>query len=214
MGSKRLLLLGGGGHCKAIIDSLITTDAYAQIGLVCAEGNGASLRGIQQVGTDAQLSALFSEGWTDAFVAVGSVGSTVIRRKLYCMVKEIGFSVPHVIDRSATVAGDSDVGEGVYIGKHAVVNAGATLDACAIVNTGAIVEHDCSIGSFAHISSGAVLCGQVTVGSDTHIGANSTIRQQLVIGHGSIIGISSVVTKNIPDYAEAYGNPCRVVRMI
>ena len=214
MENKRILLIGGGGHCKSVLDSLLASLAYSSIGIVDKESSGISIFGVPQVGTDADLPILFAEGWTDAFITVGSIGNTALRRQLYATVKAIGFSVPSIVDKTAVVAADVQLPEGAFIGKHTVVNAGTVLGVCSIINTGAIIEHESNIGNFAHISPGTVLCGQVSIGDDTHIGANSTVRQQLVIGKNTILGIGSVVTKNIPDRVEAYGNPCRVVKTL
>ena len=206
---KGLLLIGGGGHCRSVLDSILASDTYDRIGIIDPEGSPCM--GIPVAGRDEDLPRLFREGWTDAVITVGSIGDTGLRRRLYETVKAIGFCLPPVADPTATVGKDAVLGEGTFIGKRAVVNAGARTGVCAIVNTGAIIEHDCSIGDFAHVSTGAILCGQVTAGNDAHIGAGTTVRQSVRIGNGALIGAGSVVVKNIPDGAKAFGNPCRVV---
>ena len=206
---KKILLIGGGGHCRSVLDSLLALDAYAEIGII--DNLAGSVLGIPVVGTDDDIPRLVSEGWTDAFITVGSVGRTELRRKLYEMVKSIGMNVPAIIDPTAVIAKGTELSEGVYVGKRAVVNTGSRIGSCAIMNTGAIVEHDCTIGSFSHISPGATVCGQVDIGNDSHVGAGSVVRQQINIGSGVLIGAGSVVVKDIPDHVTAYGNPCRVV---
>ncbi len=52
----------------------------------------------------------------------------------------------------------------------------------------------------------------VSIGDDTWIGGNCTILPGVSIGRGCVIGAGSVVTKSIPDYSIAVGNPARVVR--
>lgn len=52
----------------------------------------------------------------------------------------------------------------------------------------------------------------VTVGDYTHLGTNSTIVAGVTIGERSMIGAGSVVTKDIPSYCVAVGNPARVVK--
>lgn len=208
----KLLLIGGGGHCKSVLDCLLQCNSYAEIGIVekdTAPFNDLSL-GVPVVGSDGDLPRLRNDGWSDAFITVGSIGSPALRRKLYDKVCELGFAVPSIVDKSAVVSGSVAISAGVFVGKNATVNAGTRLGVCSIINTGAIIEHDCVIGNFAHISPGAVLCGQITIGENTHVGANSTIRQLLTIGRDSIIGIGSVVTKAVPERVMAYGNPCRV----
>lgn len=55
---------------------------------------------------------------------------------------------------------------------------------------------------------------QVTIGDNVWIGGNTVICPSVHIGSNVIIGAGSVVTKDIPDWAVAAGNPCKVLRMI
>lgn len=207
---RKLLLIGGGGHCRSVLDCVLSASDYKEIGIIDYDESASALE-VPVIGTDDDLPHLKEVGWTDAFISVGSVGNTNLRRKLYKMVKELGFAVPAIIDPSAIIARDTKIAEGVFIGKRATVNTGSVIGRCAILNTGSVIEHDCIVGEFSHISPGAVLCGQVSVGDDTHIGAGSVIRQGLRVGNFSLIGMGSVVVKDIPDSVNAFGNPCRVV---
>ena len=54
--------------------------------------------------------------------------------------------------------------------------------------------------------------GDVIIGNDVWIGANVWIMSGVVIGDGAYIGANAVVTRDIPDYAMAAGNPARVKR--
>lgn len=207
---KKLLLIGGGGHCRSILDSVLSINHYQQIGII-DYNQLASAMEIPVIGTDDDLNRLKNEGWTDAFISVGSIGSTASRRRLYQKVKEIGFRIPSIIDPTAIIARKVEIGEGSFIGKRVVVNSGSHVGICAILNTGAIIEHDSKIGDFAHISPGATLCGQTLIGNDSHVGAGSVVRQGISIGQTSLIGVGSVVVKDVPDGVKAFGNPCRVV---
>lgn len=55
--------------------------------------------------------------------------------------------------------------------------------------------------------------GNTVVGNDVWIGQNATILPGVTIGNGAIIGANSTVSKDIPAYAIAVGNPARVVKM-
>lgn len=214
---KRILLIGGGGHCHSVLDVLSSLKEYDQIGIVARDKE--NLKELQEddlvsnylVGIDEDLLKLYEEGWTHAFITLGSIGNPKVRKKIYALIKQIGFIVPTIIDDSATVSPKANIGEGIFIGKNAVVNIGSSIGDCCIINTGSIVEHDCIIGCFVHISPGAVICGQVTVGNDSHVGAASVVRQGIVIGENVLIGAGSVVVKDIQDNVKAYGNPCKVV---
>lgn len=54
----------------------------------------------------------------------------------------------------------------------------------------------------------------VTIGKSVWIGANVTICPGVTIGDGAIIGAGSIVTKDIPPYMVAVGNPCKVIRPV
>jgi sugar O-acyltransferase (sialic acid O-acetyltransferase NeuD family) len=206
---RKLLLIGGGGHCHSVLDSAIALDIYDELGVI--DNIESSCLGVPVIGTDNDLPVLVKDGWNCAIVTVGSVGNTKMRRRLYEMIQRLGFTIPSIIDPTAIIAKGVLIKNGCFIGKRAVVNTGAVINECCIINTGAIIEHDCKIGAFAHISPGTTLCGQVRVGSDSHIGAGSVVRQQITVGESSLIGAGSVVVKDIAGHVKAYGNPCMVV---
>lgn len=54
----------------------------------------------------------------------------------------------------------------------------------------------------------------VTIGDNVWIGGNTVICPGVTIGSNCVIGAGSVVTKDIPDWSVAAGNPCRVIRKI
>ena len=203
------MLIGGGGHCHSVLDAVLAGGIYDEIGII--DSIDSSCLGVSVIGNDEDIPALFKAGWTDAFITVGSVGDTKIRRRLYEMVKEYGLTVPTIIDPTAIIGKAVKIEAGVFVGKRAVINARSMIGTCAIINTGAIIEHDCEIGAFSHISSGTILCGQVMIGENSHVGAGSVVRQLIEIGDNDLIGAGSVVVKNIPDNAKAFGNPCKVV---
>ena len=212
-----ILLIGGGGHCHSVLDTVRSSNLYERIGVVAKDpANFMELKddpivSDYLVGCDADLSGLFTEGWGEAFITLGSIGNPEGRKKIYSFLIETGFQIPIVIDKTAAVSSKVKIGQGVFIGKNAVVNIGCKIGDCDIINSGAIVEHDCRIGEFVHISPGTVVCGQVNIGNDSHIGAGSVVRQGISIGDYVLIGAGSVAVKDIPDNVKAYGNPCRVV---
>ena len=207
---RKLLLIGGGGHCHSVIDSVIALGLFNDIGIV--DSNVNSCLGVPVIGDDHDIPELRKTGWNEAFITVGSIGNTSIRRKLYDMVKYYNFIVPIIIDPTAIIAKGVGIQEGSFIGKKTVINTGTSVGVCSIINTGSLIEHDCLVGDFVHVSSGSTICGQVRIGNNTHVGAGSVIRQGIEIGEKVLIGVGSVVVKDVPDNVKAYGNPCRVVQ--
>lgn len=207
---RRLLLIGGGGHCRSVLDC-IDRELFAQIGICDVEERvGDSVDEIPIIGSDASLMQLREQGFTDAAITLGSIGNPKRRIALFRRALEIGFDFPPIIAPSAVVSGNASIAFGAFVGKGAIVNAGAKVGQCCIINTGAIVEHDCIVNDFVHIAPGAVLSGGIFLGTGVHIGANATVIQNIRIGSEALIGAGSVVVRDIPPGVRAMGNPCRI----
>lgn len=54
--------------------------------------------------------------------------------------------------------------------------------------------------------------GDITVGHDAWIGLDSLVLSGVTIGHGAVVGARSVVTKSVPPYGIAAGNPAKFIR--
>lgn len=207
--SRKLLLIGGGGHCKSVLDSLFLVNEYIGIGIIDKKDQiRQKILGIFVIGSDDDLVELYNQGYTEAFITLGSIGNPQNRIRLFNLIEEIGFRIPNIIDPTAIISKDVKLGKGIFVGKNSVINAGSFIGNCAIINTSSTIEHDCSIGDFVHIASGSILCGEVQVGNHTHIGAGSVIKQQVKIGKDTILGMGSVVLQDVSNNVVAFGNPC------
>lgn len=211
--SGKIVLIGGGGHCRSVIDAAKAMQSFSEI-VITDPGIevGTELDGCRVVGDDNELPELYEKGIAQALITVGSLDNTDIRRRVKEKASDCGFSFVSVIDPTATVSVSSEIGYGVFVGKGSVINAGAIVEDHVIINTGAIIEHDCKIGAFSHIAVGAILCGGVEVGEDVLVGAGATVVQGVKIGRGSVIGAGAVVRGEIPAYCLAVGVPAKVVK--
>ncbi|WP_414838647.1 acetyltransferase [Carnobacterium sp. TMP28] len=207
---KKLLLIGGGGHCKSIIDSLNQSTEYDIIGILDTPNKlGTLISGIKVIGVDSEMQSWFDKGIEFAFIALGSTGDTQLRQKLYEKAYLIGFKFPIINDPTALISANARIGEGTFIGKGTIINTAVQIGKNAIINSGAIVEHDSTIGDYCHLAPGATLSGNVSIGNHTHVGTNATVIQGIEIGEQSIIGAGSVVIRKIRSGSVAYGNPCK-----
>ena len=203
---EKIILLGMGGHAYSVLDSIEGMGRYHIVGFLDNEKKiGETYKEYSLIGTDSMLDELYGKGIRYAFVTVGYMGEKTVRRELYKKLKQKGFELPVIIDKSAVLAKNIKIGEGVYIGKKTVVNSAAKIGDLCILNTGSIIEHGSVIGSNSHIAVGGVLCGNVTVGEDTLIGAGATVIQEIKIGNQVIVGAGTVVTKNIDDNSKVIG---------
>jgi sugar O-acyltransferase (sialic acid O-acetyltransferase NeuD family) len=210
---KKVILLGGGGHAKCVIDAMRLLRILEPAGVLdLASRKGDTVLGVKITGSDADLPALYKRGLRLAFVALGSTGDPARRIALWELAEKAGFKFPSVIHPSAMVSDHARLGQGTYIGPGAIVNAGAAIGDGCIVNSGAIVEHDCRLGNFVHVAPGVVLSAGVTVGDRSHIGTGTCTAHYLTIGEDTVVGAGSVVVKDLPAKAVCLGSPAKKIK--
>lgn len=201
----KLILIGGGGHCRSVIDS-IDKSLFDDIGIVDNSiPIGEVVNGVPVIGRDNDLCKLHKQGFQYVFVSVGSIGNTKLREKLVDYSKKIGFQFINVIDSTAILSKHVKLGQGIFIGKGVIINCNSIIGSYSIINTGAIVEHECNIGQYVHIAPGSVLAGGVKIGNHTHIGMNSSLLQNINIGENCMVGARSVVLSDLSSNQKIWG---------
>ena len=116
-----------------------------------------------------------------------------------------------------------DYGINTYIGKNTHIDYDCCFLDAGIINIGdnVFIGTNCSIFTPCHPIHASLRWEKiteyalpVTIKSHAWIGGDVVITPGVTIGEGAVIGAGSVVTKDIPPYCIAVGNPCRVVRTI
>jgi UDP-perosamine 4-acetyltransferase len=213
MTKKKIILIGGGDHCKVVISQLKKLTGFEIAGIVDNyKLVGNLLMGIKIIGEDEDLSDLYRKGLRYALITIGSVKDNTKRCKLFNMAKEIGYKFPVIISPTATVEESVKIDEGTVVMPGCIVNIDSSIGKNCIINTGAIIEHDCKIGNHCHIAPGVHLSGEVEIDDLSFIGIGSTIIQGIKIGKNVTIGAGSVVINDIPDNVIALGNPAKIVK--
>ena len=210
---EKIILIGAGGHCRSIIDSINELKSFEIVGIVDKKEKKYSELNTDKVFYDEELYSLYKYGIKNAFIAIGSIGYPNLRIKIYNLLKSIGYCFPTIIDSTAVVSCSAKVEEGVFIGKGAIVNTNSIIKKQCIINSGSIVEHDCKIDEFVHVAPGAALSGGVSIGRGTHIGTNAAVIQNIQVGKNVLIGAGSVIIKDVKDGIKVYGNPGREVNL-
>ena len=207
---EKIILTGGGGHCKVVINAILLAKNYEIAGIIDLEEKiGLQISSIPVIGTDKDLEKYFAKDIKNCFITVGSTGNLALRIKLYNKAKEIGYKFPNIIHPDTIISEFAKIGDGNFIAPGVIINSSVTIGSFCIINTGSIIEHDCKISNFVHIAPGVTLSGGVIIGANSHVGTGSSVIQNLKIGKNTLIGAGSVVVKNIGDNLVAYGNPCK-----
>ncbi|WP_312595645.1 NeuD/PglB/VioB family sugar acetyltransferase [Stutzerimonas nitrititolerans] len=176
--AERIILVGGGGHCRSVIDVIEQQGKYKIDGIVDLKENiGEKILGYPVIACDNQLRELFSS-CKNAVITVGHIKTNSLRLKLYKSLKEIGYKLPVITSPLAYVSRHAQIGEGTVIMHHALVNANANIGKNCIINSKALIEHDAQVGDHCHISTASVINGGVVVENNTFVGSNSTSKQE------------------------------------
>lgn len=209
---KKLYLVGGGGHCKSVIDVVQSTDDYQIAGIVDkAALVDTSVVGIRVVATDEDLAALAGDN-PSFLVTVGFIQSPQVRNRLFGYLQQLGAEMATVVSTQAVVSRYAQIGEGTVVMNGAQVNAAAIIGRNVIVNSKALVEHDAIVEDHCHISTGAIVNGECRVGASVFVGSNAVLAHGVSVVAGAIIGAGSVVVSDITVPGVYVGNPARKIR--
>ena len=153
---KNLILVGGGGHCKSVLEAAESA-GYNILGVLdMPEEVGKEILSTKVIGTDDDINK----------------------------IKEAGGKLATVIASTAYVSKYAEIGEGTVVLHQAFVNAGAKVGKNVILNTATNIEHDAVISDQCHISTGAMINGGAEIAEGTFIGSQSVINQGIKIKWG------------------------------
>lgn len=212
MNKQDIILIGGGGHCKSCIDVIESTGLYNIAGIVDETLDlDETVLGYPIIGQDGDLPELRKK-FSHAFITVGQIKSSAIRKKIFNALTELNFEVPSITASTAHIAKNVVLGRGTIVMHQALVNSSTVIGENCIINSKALVEHDCEIGDNTHISTASVINGTVKIESDCFIGSSSSLVNNITIANNTFIGINSVVNKSITTPGIYVGNPARKIR--
>jgi sugar O-acyltransferase (sialic acid O-acetyltransferase NeuD family) len=188
-----IILIGGGGHCKSVIDVIEQEGQFEIAGIVDkTESLGFDILGYSVIGDDSDLDDL-AKKYQYALVTVGQIKSPLLRMRLFELAAKSGFILPSIISPRAYISKYSMVGKGTVIMHDVFINANTQIGDNCIINSKALIEHDCSISNHCHISTNTTINGGVKVESGCFIGSGVTTKESIIIGENSFIKAGSLL---------------------
>lgn len=200
MAITKIILQGGGGHARVVLDCLISQGAH--MAAIFDPKFTGQLMGVPLLGD-------YDPGVEPDALAIIAIGDNAVRK---AVVQRTKHSFTNTRHSSAIVSQYASFGTGNVILHGAIVQAQSAIGNHVIINTGAQVDHDCRVEDYVHLAPGARLCGNVHIGEGTLVGAGAVVIPGKKIGAWATIGAGAVVITDIPDYAVAVGNPARVIK--
>ncbi len=193
-----MYLYGASGHAKVIIDILNACGIVID-GLVDDNKEQTDLLGYP----------VYHEV-KDRSPFIISIGNNEIRKRIAERLK-VKFGT--AVHPSAIISSSVTIKEGTVVMQGAIVQSCTRIGKHCIINTGASVDHECIIDDFVHVSPHCTLCGNVHVGEGCWIGAGTTVIPGIQIGEKATVAAGSVVIKDVPANAVVAGVPAKVLRM-
>lgn len=205
---SKIILAGGGGHATSLLEASSVEDFAGYIALAPSDNIP-----LEWLGDDKVIASLASQGYLFHIAFVYS-GLPVMekRRKLIELYELAGAKFATIIAPTAIVTPHSHVAEGCAILNGAIVNK-ASLGKNVVVNSGAIVEHDCVVGANTFIGPGAVIGGAVSIGENCFIGLGAKIKNCIKIVSGVTVAMGAIVTRDLLEPGLYHGNPLRLYKL-
>jgi sugar O-acyltransferase (sialic acid O-acetyltransferase NeuD family) len=191
---NKIILIGGGGHCKSVIDVIEQGGQFEIEGIVDSKPEllGTKVLGYPVIGNNSNLNSL-AKKYKNAIITVGQIKSPLIRIKLFGLAKKSGFFFPAIVSSKAYVSKHSKIGNGTIIMHNAIINANSLVGENCIINSKALIEHDCLIANHCHISTNAIINGGVKIEAECFIGSNVTTKNNITIKRNSFIKAGCLV---------------------
>jgi sugar O-acyltransferase (sialic acid O-acetyltransferase NeuD family) len=208
----RILVWGAGGHGQVVAD-VAEACGWEVAGFIATEPGIAERGGKSvKVHADQAVRGTLAAGGPlpDGALALAlGIGDNAARLGVADGVP--AELLPVLIHPSAVISPSALFGAGTVALPQVVVNARAVIGRGVILNTTAVVEHDCRVDDGVHLSPGALLGGGVIVERLAWIGTGGVVIPRKVVGAGAMLGAGSTAHKDIPAGSTFVGNPARAV---
>lgn len=194
---SELILVGSGGFATEIADYLLQSEAEGSPRIAGVVDDFAKtpvdVCGLPFLGKLTDITPRDNLGF------VITSGTPRFRSETAAQVLQMGGQLATVIHSSAYIARDAEISAGCIICPFAIVNSGAQLGECVVLNVHSSVGHAASVGDFSVLSPYAAMNGWAGSGKLCFLGTRATIFPRVQIGDRCTIDSHSFVKASIGD---------------
>lgn len=204
---QNIIIIGGGGHAKACIDVIESTELFNIVGYVDNESKLDPGLNIRYLGNDDILDKYLSD--CSLIVGIGQIKNPRTRINIFEKMIKKGAKFPSIISPFSYVSKYSKIGNGTIVMHGAIIQANAKVGNNCIINDRALLEHDVVVGDNCHISTSSTLNGNVKIGDNTFIGSGSIVKNGVNICKNIITGMGAIILNDLIEeglYLTSYSN--------
>ena len=205
MKSSSKLIIGCGGHSRALISVLLDNDESESIQII-----------ENKIGFDPNEKILGTPVTNDinylklakqeCILGIGLIDS---RFQIIHGYKSLTYF--NVISRRSIMSREVQLGQGIFIGPNSFIGPEVIISDHVIINSSSVIEHEVSIGCNSHIAPSSTLLGRCMIGENVLIGAGTVILPGVKIGNNITIGANSLVNRNVLESGKYVGSPIKLI---
>lgn len=214
---KQIIILGTGGNCIDILDTINDINAISQkpkykcIGFLDDNKDnwGKEFYDVKVLGP-LDHAHKFPEAYF-----VNGIGSEFNFWKKDSIIAKTNVPLDRfesIVHPTASVSKMSSIGFGTVILQNVTIASNAKIGNHLIVLPNAVISHDDIIGDYTCITGGVCISGGVKIGKCCYLGTNSAIISNVAIGDYCLIGMGSVVLHGVKGNSVVVGNPAKFLR--
>lgn len=174
---KRLIIVGAGGHGRALAEIVLSLQDHKLVGFIDDSATGLVMRGIAVIGRTDSLAD--HAACTD--VVIVAIGNNRLRETLCIQAQAAGLVLATIVHPRAIVAPSARIGAGSSIMAGSVVGTETQLGRAVIINSGAVVDHHCVVEDFGHVGAGATMAGGSSIGRRAWMQAGASLGYRVKI---------------------------------
>jgi sugar O-acyltransferase (sialic acid O-acetyltransferase NeuD family) len=212
----KLVILGTGGTCRDILDTVGDLNAAAGPRFDCIgflDDNAAlwnsTIEGVPVLGPIATAAkmrdCLFVNG-------IGNPTNYARRQPILARTRLPLDRFATLIHPTASVSRTAHLGKGVVIFQHVTITSNVRIGNHVVILPNTVVSHDDQIGDFTCVAGGVKISGNVRVGRGCYLGTGCALIGGISVGDGALVGMGSVVLRDVEPNTVVAGNPARFVR--
>lgn len=214
---KKIAILGTGGNCTDILDTILDINDQAEkptyecVGFFDDDPQKwrKSFHGVEVLGP-LKATADFKD--CQFIFGIGSASNFWKRKDILAKTNLPDERFETIIHPTASVSRMAVIGKGSVLFQNSTLTSNVSIGRHVSVLPNSVISHDDIVGDFSCIAGGVCVSGNVHIGEGCYLGAGSSIKDGVTIGKHCLIGMGAVVLKDVDENNVVVGNPARFLR--